>query len=83
MGLQDLQNDSALKLAGGLAGHFLQGNRPVQVDLDLGILRFANHQIVGDYVLAPQNDIALNHVFELADIARPMILAQKRHQIWR
>src|SRR5262249_38201842 len=81
MVVQDPQNDLALEGAGRLAGELLERNRTVEVDLVGDEIALARLEVIADYVLGAEDDVALDQVFELANIAGPMIFAKDFHQL--
>src|SRR5215472_6685399 len=81
IGLQHLEDHLAFELPNRLAGQFLQRNRPVQIDVRIEILLLARHQVTGDHIFVPQDDIALDQVFQFPDVTRPVVLLQDAHQV--
>ena len=76
MVLQHLQDDFAFQFAHALARQLLQRNRAVQRDLGIEKVRLAGHQVVGDHFFVAQDHVALDQVFQFADVSRPMIFLQ-------
>src|SRR5580704_16705769 len=83
MMLKHLQDDLALQFVDRLASDFLQGNGSVDINIGAEEIRLMRPQIAGDSLFRAQDDIALDQIFQLADIARPMILAQRVQQVDR
>ena len=78
--VQDFQNNFALQGARRLPGKFLQRDRAVEVDVRAQHVRVARLQVAADAILAAQDHITLDQIFEFADVPRPVILLQNFHQ---
>ena len=49
----------------------------------VGIFLLVRHQVAADDFLVAQDHVALDQVLEFADVARPVMLLQRRHQVSR
>src|SRR6266853_5361933 len=81
--LQHLQDHLSLELAYALPGELLQRNRSIQRDFGTGKVGLALHQIGRDHFLMAQDDVALDQIFQFANITRPVIFLQDREHFVR
>src|SRR5579871_311196 len=80
MGLQYLENDFFFKTVHGLAGDLLERNRAFHRDFKVEVAGRRLSQVSADAGFRPKDHIALDQVFQLADVARPVIRLQEAHE---
>src|SRR5579859_4640663 len=78
--LQNFQNHLALQLAYGLTGELLERDLAVDWDFRAKEIGIARRKIGGDDVFIAENNVALDQIFQFANVAGPMIFFQLRHQ---
>ena len=81
MRLEHFQDDLSFQFANRLARELLELDRAVEVDFSVQQAFIPGNQVTGDNILCPQNDIALDEVFKLPNISRPVVLLQNGHEL--
>src|SRR5579864_1814496 len=80
VGLKDFENDFFLKTVNGLTGDLLERHRAFHGDFKVKVVGRGLSQVSADAGFRPKDHIALDQVFQLADVSRPVIGLQKTHE---